>query len=156
MSPPTTSSSSSILILTSKDISTLLKSPQTIQTALKSQSLVFQAYSNSHSDLSSQPTSAPPIQAPLRTTLTSDSVTSLIMPARASTQLQLGGIGVKVVSVPNGGGDGGLPATTTVFDEATGRLRAVINARELTALRNACGTCFSYITFTPLHLFHRS
>jgi ornithine cyclodeaminase/alanine dehydrogenase-like protein (mu-crystallin family) len=69
------------------------------------------------------------------------------MPARASAQLQLGGIGVKVVSVPNGGRDGGLPATTTVFDEVTGRLRAVINARELTALRNACGACLSHSTF---------
>ena len=150
-----TTTSSSILILTSKDISTLLRSPQTIQKALESQSLVFKAYSRSHDDSSNAiSTSAPPIQAPLRTTLTSAAVTSLIMPARASTQLQLGGIGVKVVSVPNEGGEGGLPATTTVFDEVTGKLRAVINARELTALRNACGTSISQVPFilSVLHI----
>jgi ornithine cyclodeaminase/alanine dehydrogenase-like protein (mu-crystallin family) len=145
----TSNTSSSILILTAKDIFTLLQSPTTIQTALDAQSRVFQAYSHSHHAKSVRsPTSAPAIQAPLRTTLTSDSLTSLIMPARASTHLGLGGIGVKVVSVPNGGGQGGLPATTTVFDEQTGRLRAVVNARELTALRNACGEVV--LAFSPV------
>lgn len=121
---------SSILVLTGKDVAELLESPLTIQSALESQSRAFKAYSSSNRQSS--------IQAPLRTTLTSNDVTTLVMPARADAKQGLGGIGIKVVSVPNEG-NAGLPATTTIFDETTGNLRAVINARALTALRNACG-----------------
>jgi hypothetical protein len=121
---------SSILVLTGKDVAKLLESPSTIRSALESQSRAFKAYSSSNRQGS--------IQAPLRTTLTSNDVTTLVMPARADAKQDLGGIGIKVVSVPNEG-NAGLPATTTIFDEATGNLRAVINARALTALRNACG-----------------
>lgn len=45
---------------------------------------------------------------------------------------------IKIVSVPTAGGDG-LPGTTLVMDEETGHVRAVVNARKLTALRNAAG-----------------
>ncbi|KAG7558218.1 hypothetical protein FFLO_02871 [Filobasidium floriforme] len=122
---------SSILVLTGKDVAELLESPSTIRSALESQSRAFKAYSSSNRQGF--------IQAPLRTTLTSNDVTTLVMPARADAKLDLGGIGIKVVSVPNQG-NAGLPATTTIFDETTGNLRAVINARALTALRNACGS----------------
>jgi ornithine cyclodeaminase/alanine dehydrogenase-like protein (mu-crystallin family) len=134
--------SDSIRILGSSDIDKLLELASTTRAVLDSQSLIFQAYSQSNSDINSDSntdTHPSPIQAPLRNTLTTRDVTTLIMPALASG---LGGIGIKVVSVPNVG-DGGLPATTTIFDSTTGKLRAVINARALTALRNACGESLS-------------
>ena len=62
----------------------------------------------------------------------------LFMPSRAA---DAGGTAIKIVSVPSGGGAEGLPATTLVMDETTGRVRGVVNARKLTALRNACGAC---------------
>lgn len=34
--------------------------------------------------------------------------------------------------------DAGLPATTLVFDEETARVKAVVNAAQLTAVRSAC------------------
>lgn len=137
--------SSSILVLTGKDVAKLLESPSTVDTALSSQRNAFQAYSQP-ADAVSPDARVPVIQAPLRTTLSSEHATTLVMPARADAQQDLGGIGIKVVSVPHEG-DAGLPATTTIFDEKTGRLRAVVNARSLTALRNACGqswSCTSY------------
>ena len=133
--------SSTLLILTGKNVTELLQSRSTIDSALESQSRAFKAYSQTNLKSNGSPR-IPPIQAPLRTTLTSEDVTTLVMPARADAARGLGGIGIKVVSVPNEG-DAGLPATTTIFDEKTGNLRAVVNARALTALRNACGTSFS-------------
>jgi ornithine cyclodeaminase/alanine dehydrogenase-like protein (mu-crystallin family) len=133
-----------ILILSANDVSSLLRSPSTLALAIESQSKAFVAYSRSQ--IPQAPTKGSDnhgpatIQAPLRTTLTSRQITTLVMPARADAEAGLGGIGVKMVSVPNDSSDG-LPATTTVFDETTGNLRAVINARSLTALRNACGMC---------------
>jgi ornithine cyclodeaminase/alanine dehydrogenase-like protein (mu-crystallin family) len=54
--------------------------------------------------------------------------------------------------VPRKGGEGGIPGTTLVLDEASGGVRAVVNSRALTALRNAAGKltmvceyCTSYI-----------
>ena len=64
----------------------------------------------------------------------------LFMPSRAA---QAGGTACKIVSVPTSAGDGGLPATTVLMDETSGKVRAVINARRLTALRNACGEWLS-------------
>ena len=74
--------------------------------------------------------------------------TALFMPAHVgSTDLgsvsnsvfTLGGTAVKVVCVPAESDPRGLPATTLVLDEVTGGVRAVVNARNLTALRNAAG-----------------
>ncbi|KAG8775072.1 hypothetical protein FRC16_004903 [Serendipita sp. 398] len=57
---------------------------------------------------------------------------------------------VQVLILPAAAGEGpglgprlrprGLPATTVVFDEKDGRAKAVVNARELTALRTAMGS----------------
>jgi len=60
---------------------------------------------------------------------------TLFMPSRADTY----GTTVKVVSVPTSGGSGGLPATTLVMDEISGGVKAVVNARNLTAVRTAAG-----------------
>lgn len=51
----------------------------------------------------------------------------------------LGGTAVKVVCVPVESDPRGLPGTTLVLDEVTGAVKAVVNARNLTALRNAAG-----------------
>ncbi|KAH7099477.1 NAD(P)-binding protein [Auriculariales sp. MPI-PUGE-AT-0066] len=77
------------------------------------------------------------VQCPPRLTLALPNHTTLIMPGRI-----LGtGSALKVVSVPRGGdAPPGLPAATAVIDEQTGRVRALINASELTALRTAAGS----------------
>ncbi len=82
------------------------------------------------------------IQTPQRTAINSPFHTTLFMPARLSLpQYTLGGTSVKVVSVPLKEGDTrGLPATTLVLNEESGAVDAVVNARELTALRNAAGS----------------
>ena len=75
--------------------------------------------------------------------------TALFMPAHigSTTDLNiskspvfaLGGTAVKVVCVPAESDPRGLPGTTLVLDEVTGAVKAVVNARNLTALRNAAG-----------------
>ncbi|EKM76362.1 hypothetical protein AGABI1DRAFT_78815 [Agaricus bisporus var. burnettii JB137-S8] len=87
----------------------------------------------------------PSIQAPHRTAIETKSHTTLFMPVRVtSPQDALEGTTVKVVSVPRSEGDlQGLPATTLMLNEETGAVEAVINARELTALRNAGGSLLS-------------
>lgn len=87
------------------------------------------------------------IQTPHRTTIDMTSHTTLFMPARiSSSQLSLEGTSIKVVSVPRKQDDiRGLPATTLVLNEDTGAVEAVVNSRELTALRNAAGPFFMYI-----------
>lgn len=82
------------------------------------------------------------IQTPQRTGINTPSHTTLFMPARLSLpQYASGGTSIKVVSVPLKEGDTrGLPGTTLVLNEESGGVEAVINARELTALRNAAGS----------------
>ena len=75
--------------------------------------------------------------------------TALFMPAHigSTTDLDisnspifaLGGTAIKVVCVPAESDPRGLPGTTLVLDEVTGGVKAVVNARNLTALRNAAG-----------------
>ncbi|KXN83257.1 Ketimine reductase mu-crystallin [Leucoagaricus sp. SymC.cos] len=85
------------------------------------------------------------IQAPHRTAINMASHTTLFMPARIpDPRSSLEGTSIKVVSVPRRQGDvRGLPATTLVMNEDTGAVDAVVNARELTALRNAAGSLLS-------------
>jgi len=60
-------------------------------------------------------------------------------PDRQLPTFSLGGTAVKVVCVPVKSDPRGLPGTTLVLDEVTGGVKAVVNARSLTALRNAAG-----------------
>jgi hypothetical protein len=85
---------------------------------------------------------APSIQVPHRTAIEMKSHTTLFMPVRVTSPPDaLEGTTVKVVSVPRDEGDvHGLPATTLNLNEETGAVDAVLNARELTALRNAGGS----------------
>ena len=82
------------------------------------------------------------VDAPLRLTLKSPNFTTLFMPTRSEFD---GGTSIKVGAVPNSG-ENGLPATTLVMDEQTGGVKAVVNARSLTALRTAAGTTITSLT----------
>lgn len=44
---------------------------------------------------------------------------------------------IKVVSVPTGPDSAGLPATTLLFDETSGAVKAMVNASGLTGIRTA-------------------
>lgn len=64
---------------------------------------------------------------------------ALFMPSRIASL----GTTIKVVSVPTNPKDTrGLPASTFVMDEETGRVKAVVNAGGLTAVRTAAGAFF--------------
>ena len=63
---------------------------------------------------------------------------TLFMPSRVDTY----GTAVKIVSVPTSEGSGGIPATTLVMDETSGGVKAVVNARNLTAIRTAAGVSY--------------
>lgn len=89
--------------------------------------------------LSSPAQTPPTTYTPLRTLIPTANHTALFMPARISDKYLLGTT-VKVVCVPRNAGDtNGLPASTIVLDETTGAAKAIVNARGLTALRNAAG-----------------
>lgn len=75
------------------------------------------------------------IDMPHRLSVRTESHNTLFMPSRVDTY----GTAVKIVSVPTSGGLNGLPATTLVIDEASGGVKAVVNARNLTAIRTAAG-----------------
>ena len=82
----------------------------------------------------------PGIVQPHRTTVPTAHHTALFMPSRIAPS----GTTMKVVSVPTATAPAdvkahGLPASTIVLDERTGGVRAIVNARLLTALRNAAG-----------------
>ena len=96
----------------------------------------------------------PSAYTPHRTSIPSKEHTVLFMPARivpspspdtgnagADRKVSLlGGTTIKVVSVPRGASLArGNPATMLVLDEDTGSIKAVVNARYLTALRTAAG-----------------
>ncbi|KAH8114580.1 NAD-binding protein [Phellopilus nigrolimitatus] len=79
------------------------------------------------------------IAIPQRTSISTKAYNTLFMPARVDDF----GTTIKVVSVPLGNHAGGLPATTLVLDEQTGAVKAVVNARSLTALRTAAGSALA-------------
>lgn len=122
-----TMSASDLLILTAADVDAIISSLD-LEAALSGQSQVFEAYSNA------APSDVPPIQTPQRLSIQSQQATSLFMPARVAGS----STACKIVSIPRNGGAEGLPATTLVIDDE-GKVRGVVNARKLTALRNACG-----------------
>lgn len=110
------------------------------------------------------------IHMPPRIILPTENHTALFMPARIGkvaatasgsaigddeeSDMSIVGTAVKVVCVPNESDPRGLPGTTLVLDEVTGAVKAVVNARKLTALRNAAGwfhgsfLCFLLLTLS--------
>ncbi|GLB42664.1 putative ornithine cyclodeaminase/mu-crystallin family protein [Lyophyllum shimeji] len=100
--------------------------------------------------ISSPPQSPPLVATPHRTSIPMQNHTALFMPARLSHPA-LHGTTLKAVCVPRKSGDTrGLPASTIVLDEDTGAVKAIVNARSLTALRNAAGSLLS-TTLVGLH-----
>jgi ornithine cyclodeaminase/alanine dehydrogenase-like protein (mu-crystallin family) len=87
------------------------------------------------------------VASPLRTIIHSQKQITLFMPSRLAVA---GGSGIKVVSIPRqGASPNGPPATTLLLDDDTGRVNAIVNATQLTALRNAAGS--SYLLTLLLH-----
>ncbi|WOO86055.1 Ketimine reductase mu-crystallin [Vanrija pseudolonga] len=107
-----------------------------LEAAIKGQADVFAAYSAGGTKPGAD--GIAPIQTPMRHVLASPDVNMLFMPARAVDKTS-----IKIVSVPKRGGDG-LPGSTVILDEVSGRVRAIINARRLTAFRNAAGSVLSF------------
>lgn len=108
---------------------------------------VFHAVSNSSAADVGKGASS--VQVPHRTTIETNTHNILFMPARlaghptasgSDPPLTGQGTSIKIVSVPKKSDPRGLPGTTLVMDEITGSVKAVVNARTLTALRNAAGT----------------
>lgn len=75
------------------------------------------------------------VDMPHRLSVRTESHNTLFMPSRLDNY----GTAIKIVSIPTSGGLNGLPATTLVIDEASGEAKAVVNARNLTAIRTAAG-----------------
>lgn len=125
----------SLLVLSASDVERIIVkfSPDELASLM---ARVFFSLSNPTS-----PSSAD-IQQPHRISLSMRNHTSLFMPSRISSM----GSTMKVVSVPlpsasQAAKEGGLPASTVVLDETSGNVRAIVNARQLTALRNSAGMC---------------
>ena len=127
----------SLLVLSAADVekATASMSPDKLQILMAS---VFRTLSRGDRWLSS---------TPHRTSISMPQHTALFMPARIATDA-LTGTTVKVVSVPSSPGDTrGLPGSTLVLDEDTGAVKAIVNSRSLTALRNAAGMYLFLIFF---------
>ncbi|KIJ67162.1 hypothetical protein HYDPIDRAFT_107876 [Hydnomerulius pinastri MD-312] len=115
----------SLLVLSAQDVNAITSNlqPGELETLMAS---VFHRLS-SGSDHAS----------PHRTSIRMSGHTTLFMPSRVQDL----GTTIKVVSVPASSEDKrGLPASTLVLDEATGCVKAIVNASSLTALRTAAGS----------------
>ncbi|KAH8829256.1 hypothetical protein DL96DRAFT_1668795 [Flagelloscypha sp. PMI_526] len=102
--------------------------------------------------LVSQPQEDPPTYFnPARLSFPTSAHTTLFMPARiAFGPSYLAGTTCKIVSVPRSPMDqGGLPGSTLVLDETSGAVKAIVNSRSLTALRNAAGSLLSATLCIP-------
>jgi len=143
----------SLLVLSSSDVDAITStfSPQYLQL------LMAEVFALISSEEARERVSMPP-----RIVIPTLHHTALFMPAhigntkisteapdRPSPGFVLGGTAVKVVCVPANSDPRGLPGTTLVLDEVTGSVKAVVNARNLTALRNAAGSLLSTTLVGP-------
>ncbi|CCM03049.1 uncharacterized protein FIBRA_05168 [Fibroporia radiculosa] len=133
----------SVIILSATNVSTISRSfgPDELTSLM---SRVFYSLSQSPSGSSAE------IQQPSRISISTSNHTALFMPSRIS----LMGTAIKVVSVPTLSApqdvrENGLPASTLVLDERTGAVKALVNARHLTALRNAAGSLLATRLLVP-------
>lgn len=127
---------SSLTVLSGGDVDAVLRQPEAIKAAVASQHQLFvdfhrsQQQQQQHAEHSS-------IQLPHRLTVSSSHHKVLFMPSRYGPEQVTG---CKIVSVPTRPDDqGGLAGSTVVLDEETGSVKGLVNARKLTAVRNACG-----------------
>ncbi|KAJ4485653.1 hypothetical protein J3R30DRAFT_3283151 [Lentinula aciculospora] len=131
----------SVRVLTSTDVRNITAklSPELLQSLMED---VFVLISSSKSGTS---------YLPHRTSIPTENHTALFMPARISSMATT----MKVVSVPYRSDDTrGLPASTLVLDKHTGAVKAIVNARSLTALRNAAGSLLSTTLVGPTSPTH--
>ncbi|KAK7440617.1 hypothetical protein VKT23_016965 [Stygiomarasmius scandens] len=134
--------SPSLLVLTASHVDRITSSfqPAYLQSLMAD---VFALVSSS----SATPTS----YVPQRIVFPTENHQALFMPSRICDM----GTTIKVVSVPTRPGDlRGLPASTIVLDKDTGGVKAIVNARTLTALRNAAGSLLSTTLIGPSHPTH--
>ncbi|KAJ8516723.1 hypothetical protein ONZ45_g5991 [Pleurotus djamor] len=120
----------SLLVLSAKDVAKVTESfePTELENLM---STVFTTLSDPET---------PDSFSPARTIIPTENHKVLFMPSRMPNI----GTSIKVVSVPlSAAGKGGLPATTMIIDETSGAIKAIVNARSLTALRNAAGSLLS-------------
>lgn len=112
----------SLLVLSASEVDTILPS----LTPVDLQILMATVFS-----FLSSPTS----YTPYRSSIQTQNHTALFMPARMANDTT-----VKLVCVPRDPSDTrGIPASTVVLDHATGAVKAIVNARNLTPIRNAAG-----------------
>lgn len=132
---------SKVLVVSAAHVGDLLASRIPFHAILRSQWDVFVAL-EAHQDgppaAEAAPPSLPTIDAPLRTPLRMPHHTGLFMPARFHSDTTC-----KIVSVPAADAlssvKKGLPAATVVLDGDSGRIRAMVQAAKLTAVRTAAG-----------------
>ncbi|KAF8803960.1 NAD(P)-binding protein [Phlegmacium glaucopus] len=158
----------SLLVLSSSDVDTITSnfSPQDLQLLMAQ---VFALISTEGTIDARKCVSMPP-----RIVIPTLNHTALFMPAHIGTRpakisteapsdlgisnqspegqlptFALEGTAIKVVCVPAKSDPRGLPGTTLVLDQVTGGVKAVVNARNLTALRNAAGSLLSTSLIGP-------
>ncbi|GAA5893583.1 uncharacterized protein JCM6883_003568 [Sporobolomyces salmoneus] len=86
----------------------------------------------------------PAIQNPQRTSTESEHHRFLYMPSRLATPAQGSATSIKVVAAPKPDCTiPGLPASTLLMDEETGRISAIVNASELTGIRTAAASALA-------------
>lgn len=85
-----------------------------------------------------------PVQIPQRLAVNNPHHTMLFMPARA-----LGITSTKIVAVPKPGEPSGIPGLTLLFDDDTGRVKAMVDASVLTPARTAAGSAFATTLALP-------
>jgi len=116
----------SLLVLSASDVNGVIStlSPDELMTLMAS---VFISLSSGQG-----------VCSPHRTSIQMNDHKALFMPSR------IDGVGtvMKAVSVPTSvdAAHMGLPASTIVMDEVTGSVKAIVNARSLTAIRTAAGS----------------
>ncbi|KAJ6524452.1 hypothetical protein DFH09DRAFT_1250833 [Mycena vulgaris] len=129
----------SLLCLSGADVvrATSEFSPAALQTLMAH---VFSVLSSGTDNAETSPAS----YTPHRIVFPTQNHTALFMPARIAQPEVLRGTSIKVVCVPTSPTDlRGLPASTLVLDEDSGAVKAILNAANLTALRNAAGSLLS-------------
>ncbi len=142
----------SLLVLSANDVDALVSEFQPEELQLMMAKL-FCRFSSQNSPGFGEAGHRTSISMPPRLHLSMLNHTALFMPARIGHSPALspalagvpGDTSVKVVCVPNQSDSRGLPATTMVLDESTGSVKAIVNARRLTALRNAAGNISYWI-----------
>ncbi|KAK7681864.1 hypothetical protein QCA50_015212 [Cerrena zonata] len=133
----------STLILSANDVDRVVSklSPDDLVNLM---ALVFSQLSSPTSSTSNN------ITQPQRIAIPMQNHTGLFMPSRISSI----GTAIKVVSVPSASAplevrEKGLPGSTFVFDEESGRVNGVVNASKLTAVRNAAGSLLATRLLLP-------